>query len=170
MNRARLIALAAGFALWIAVVVWRLFELQVQRHEHYIERAERQQQWEVKLDSPRGTIFDARGRELAVSVEVRSVAAHPTAVAHPAAAADALAQILGLDATKLAKRLDSDRGFVWVQRKIDPPLSRKVEDLGLEGIFTLPESKRYYPMGSLAAQILGYVGTDHEGLAGLEFL
>jgi cell division protein FtsI (penicillin-binding protein 3) len=156
-------------ALWFGVLLVRLFDLQVRRHQSYSQRAEHQQQQAVKLDPPRGTIFDARARELAVSVEVRSVAADPTAIADPSATANPLAEVLGLDAERLAEDLASDRAFVWVRRKLDPPQVERVRALGLRGVFTLPESKRYYPMGSLAAQVLGYVGTDNTGLAGLEF-
>ncbi len=170
MNRSRLIFSVVVLALWFGGIVVRLLDLQVRRHETFSQRAERQQQRAVKLDPPRGTIFDARGRELAVSLEVGSVAADPTAIDDPAATAAALAELLGLDAERLTKALSAKRAFVWVKRKLDPPQIERVRARGLQGVFTLAESKRYYPMGSLAAQVLGYVGTDNTGLAGLEYL
>lgn len=170
MKHRRLRVLVTLLAVWMVLIVLRLYDLQVRRYDDYSRRAEQQQQRVVKLDPPRGTIYDVRGRELAVSVEVRSVAADPTVVADPAATATALAGVLGLDRDKLGRDLSADRAFVWVKRKLDPPEVESVRALELEGIFTLPESKRYYPLGSLAAQVLGYVGTDNDGLAGLEFL
>jgi cell division protein FtsI/penicillin-binding protein 2 len=170
MSRARLNLVVALLALWLSGLAGRLFHVQVLGHEVYEQRAERQQQRVVKLDPPRGTIFDARGRELAVSVEVRSVAADPTFVDDPEATAAALATALDLDRKRLAETLAADRAFVWIRRKLDPPDVEKVLALDLDGVFTLPESKRYYPMGSLAAHILGFVGTDDKGLAGVEFL
>ncbi len=170
MKRARLNVLVVVLALWFSGLVGRLFQIQVLDHEKYNQRAERQQQRVVKLDPPRGTIFDARGRKLAVSVEVRSVAADPTFIKDPEATATALAAALDLDRERLAETLAADRAFAWVRRKLDPPDVERVLALGLDGVFTLPESKRYYPMGSLAAHVLGYVGTDDQGLAGLEFL
>jgi cell division protein FtsI (penicillin-binding protein 3) len=158
-------------ALWIAAIAGRLYYLQVAQHEHYVSKAARQQQRVIKLDPPRGTIYDARGRELAVSVQVDSAYAVPSEVRDPRATAAALAQAVpGLDAKKLARELARDREFIWVARKLDPPVAEAVRALKLDGIHFLPEAKRYYPMRELAAQVLGYVGTDNNGLAGLELL
>jgi cell division protein FtsI (penicillin-binding protein 3) len=169
MNRSRLIFLAALAASWILAITFRLYDLQVRRHEDYSERARRQQQRVVVLHPPRGTLFDARGRELAVSIEVRSVAADPSKMDDPEGAARALGELLGVEEKKLIRDFRSDREFTWVKRKVDMPLVEQVEALDFKGVFTLPESKRYYPMGELAAQVLGYVGTDNKGLAGLEY-
>lgn len=168
--RSRLVFLLALAASWFLALGVRLYQLQVLHHEDYRKRAERQQNQVITLTPPRGTIYDRRGRELAVSVEVRSVAADPTRIDDPAAAAAALAGVLGLDARKLAAELESQRAFVWVKRKVEPSLAAAVEDLDLAGVFTLPENKRFYPMQTLASQVVGFVGTDNQGLAGLEFL
>ena len=157
--------------IWVLAIAGRLYQLQVMRYEHYTSKAARQQQRVIKLDPPRGTIYDARGRELAVSVQVDSAYAVPPEIEDPVAAAAKLARVVpGLDAKKLARSLSADREFVWVARKLDPPVAEAVRALGLEGIHFLPESKRYYPMRELAGQVLGYVGTDNHGLAGLELL
>jgi cell division protein FtsI (penicillin-binding protein 3) len=166
--RGRLYALLAVTALWSGAIALRLWDLQVQRHAGYRERASRQQQRVVELDPPRGAILDARGRELAVSVEVESAFAVPREIEAPDAAADALAGALRLDRARLRRQLASDREFVWVARKLDPPQAEAVRKLRLRGIHFLPESKRYYPLRELGAQVLGYVGTDDRGLAGLE--
>ncbi|HEY2290701.1 MAG TPA: penicillin-binding protein 2 [Thermoanaerobaculia bacterium] len=166
----RRLAVVAGFgAVWVLLIAGRLYDLQVLRYEHYANKAERQQQRVVTLDPPRGTIYDAQGRELAVSIQVDSVYAVPPEVADPAATAAALARAVpDLDRGKLARQLAGDREFVWVVRKLDPPVAEKVRALKLKGLYFVPESKRYYPMKELAAQVLGYVGTDNHGLAGLE--
>jgi cell division protein FtsI/penicillin-binding protein 2 len=169
MSRVR-IAVVIG-VLWLLAIAGRLYYLQVERYEHYTSKAERQQQRVIKLDPPRGTIYDARGRELAVSVQVDSAYAVPSEVVDPLATAAALAKTVpGLSAKKLARELARDREFIWVARKLDPPVAEAVRALGLKGIHFLPEAKRYYPMRELAAQVLGYVGTDNKGLAGLELL
>ncbi|HEX6898522.1 MAG TPA: penicillin-binding transpeptidase domain-containing protein [Thermoanaerobaculia bacterium] len=171
--RSRLLTVAGLIAVWVLLIAGRLYYLQVARYDHYAGKAERQQQRVVTLDPPRGTIYDARGRELAVSIQVDSAYAVPPEIADPAATARELAAVIpDLDAAKLARLLvkDRDREFAWVARKLDPPVAEKVRALKLPGIYFLQESKRYYPMGSLAAQILGYVGTDNHGLAGLELL
>lgn len=171
--RARLMLFSALLWSWIAGALFRLYDLQVVRHEHYAQRADRQQQRVVVLDPPRGTIYDARGRELAVSLEVESVAVDPSRVADPDAVLVALSEALSLGAAEreaLSDALGSDREFAWVERKVDPAVAAAIRAHDLDGVILLPESKRYYPLGSLAAQVLGYVGTDREGLAGLEFL
>lgn len=169
MKRGRLIFLAALAASWVLAILFRLYDLQVRSHDDYSERARRQQQRVIVLDPPRGTLFDAHGRELAVSIEVRSVAADPSKMDDPEGAAQALGELLGLNKKKLTKIFQSDREFTWVKRKVDLHIVEQVEALDFNGVFTLPESKRYYPMGELAAQVLGYVGTDNRGLAGLEY-
>lgn len=169
--KSRLAWLVAFFALWTGAVLLRLWDLQVRRHDEFSRRAERQQQRVIELDPPRGTIYDARGRELAVSVEVESAFAVPRELgdaAGVAAAADALGRVLGVEPAKLRRQLAADREFVWVARKLDPPQARAVRALDLPGVYFLEESKRYYPLRETAAQLLGYVGTDNQGLAGIE--
>lgn len=167
---ARLALLCAVAAAWACALLLRLYWLQVEKYDHYAAKAVEQQQRVVVLDPPRGTLYDARGRQLAVSVEVSSIAAHPAVIEDPAEAARQIAEILGIDRKALEARLQSDKSFVWVQRKVDQPRADAVKALELKGVDFLPESKRYYPMRTLAAQILGYVGLDNHGLGGLEYL
>jgi cell division protein FtsI (penicillin-binding protein 3) len=170
------LAIVCGLgATWVLLIAARLYELQVVRYDHYAGKAERQQQRVVTLDPPRGTIYDAHGRELAVSIQVDSAYAVPPEIEDPAGAARRIAEVVpGLDTpealARLTRHLSGDRDFIWVARKLDPPVAAKVRGLGLKGIYFLPESKRYYPMRELAAQVLGYVGTDNQGLAGLELV
>jgi len=160
-----------GLAVWVVLIACRFYQLQVVRYDHYAGKAERQQQRVVVLDPPRGTIYDSRGRELAVSVQVDSAYAVPPQIQDAKAAAAAITRILpGLDGARLARQLAQDREFVWVARKIDPPLAAKLHALDLPGLYFVRESKRYYPMRELAAQVLGYVGTDNHGLGGLELI
>jgi cell division protein FtsI (penicillin-binding protein 3) len=168
--KSRLLFVALFLGGWTAAVAGRLYYLQVVRYAHYAERAAVQQQTVVELTPERGTIYDARGRELAVSVQVDSAFAVPRDVADPAALARELAEVLGTDAGKLRRLLDSDKRFAWVARKLDPPVAEELRRRDLPGIHFLQESKRYYPMRELAAQVLGYVGTDDGGLAGLELV
>jgi cell division protein FtsI/penicillin-binding protein 2 len=168
--RSRLHVVFLAGLLWVALICLRLYQLQVVSHVRYVRKARQQQQQVVRLDPPRGTIYDAAGRELAVSVEVDSAYAVPPeigdragAVAHAVAAA-----VPGIDAGRLERVLAEDREFVWVARKLDPPVAAALRRLHLPGIHFLPESKRYYPMRRLAGEVLGYVGLENRGLAGLE--
>ncbi len=166
--RSRVILFAIGVALWFALVVVRLVELQIARHGEFVRRAERQQQRVVELDPPRGTIYDRRGRELAVSIEVDSVFAVPREIGDREQTAAELSRILHLDRDRVRKQLSGDREFVWVARKVDPPMARAVRARSLPGIYFLEESKRYYPLRETAAGVLGFVGVDNHGLAGIE--
>lgn len=184
-SHGRLVVLCAAAAGWLLLALGRLYWLQVERHDHFLEKALEQQREVLTLDAPRGTIYDARGRELAVSIEALSVVADPLYLkrrAEPKADGDAeadepvdidalasqLAVVLGQGTAEVRAKLDSNKRFVWIERKVDRPVAERVRALDLPGIHLLPESKRYYPMGTLAAQIIGYVGTDNQGLAGLE--
>ena len=166
--KSRLILVTVIMVLWSGGIVARLCQLQVVDYEIYRQRAEGQHHRRVVLEPPRGTIYDARGRELALSVEVDSVWADPSQIEEPANIARALAGALGLDARKLEKLLTSDREFVWIARQLDRPLAEEVRRLELKGVGFLKESKRYYPMRELAAQVVGFAGRDNKGLEGLE--
>ena len=123
-----------------------------------------------KISPKRGTIFDRRNRELAVSINVESVYAVPSEITDKPRTAARLAQTLGLDPESVRRRLEGARSFCWIKRKVDYPQIEKVRGLQLPGIYFETESKRYYPKRELAAHVLGYVGMDNEGLAGLEHL
>lgn len=166
--KSRLVLVLVVFGAWGLLIAGRLWSLQVARHDEFVRRAERQQQRVIELDPPRGTILDARGREVAVSVEVESAFAVPREIGDLAATVERLAGTLGLDRGRLTRQLTLDREFVWVARKLDPPQARAVKALELPGIYFLEESKRYYPLRDTAAHVLGYVGTDNQGLGGLE--
>lgn len=167
--KGRLTLVVALASLWIAAVIVRLVELQVVHHPHYVSLAERQQQQVVEISSSRGTIYDARGRALAVSVPVDSAYAEPGSVGDPKAVARAVAEVVPeVDAAELAATLARDKAWVWVARKLDAPQSEALHRLRLPGIGFVEETKRYYPNRELAASVLGFVGMDDHGLAGLE--
>ncbi len=146
----------------------RLGYLQIERHGHYTELARKQQHRTITLNPPRGTLFDATGRELAVSAPADSIFADPQAIQDPAALAEALAPVLGLPQDVLRKKLTATNQFVWLARQVDEAVSEAVKELKLPGIHWREESRRFYPYGELGAHVLGFVGTDFHGLAGIE--
>ena len=166
MKLRRLLLLAVGCAV-LAAFVARLWWLQVERHEEFRRLAAQQQLRTVDLAPPRGTLFDARGRKLAVSLNVESVYATPK-VDDPAAAAAALAPLTGQRRADLERRLAEKKSFVWVARQLDPPIADRVRQLRLPGIAFVREYRRYYPQVETAAQVIGFAGRDHTGLEGLE--
>ena len=168
-RRARLILLAAGAVAGFLALAARCAQLQIVSSRALLDLARSQQERTIVLDPPRGPILDRNDKELAMSLEVDSVFADPSLVGDPAAAARRLAPLLGMKAADLRDRLAGDRSFVWLRRKVDPGLRRRVQDLGLRGIGFVRESRRYYPKRVLAAHVLGSCGIDNQGLAGLEF-
>ncbi len=167
MKLRRLLLLALGCFV-LAGFVARLWLLQVERHVEFRGLAAQQQLRTVELAPPRGTVFDARGRKLAVSLNVESVYATPAEVDDPAAAAAALAPLTGQKRSTLERRLGEKRPFVWVARQLDPPDAEKVRALRLPGVSFVREYRRYYPQVETAGQVIGFAGRDHTGLEGLE--
>src|SRR5215211_5907903 len=118
----------------------------------------------------RGTIVDRHNMELAVSEDAVTVFAHPFLIDNPARVAAQLAPLLGVPEDELLKKLsDRDSTFVYLRHKIDGSVGHRIDQLGIEGIDTVIEPKRSYPQGYLASQVLGMVGAENTGLAGLEY-
>ncbi len=166
----RLYVLAAVLFLWAVAVLGRLVYLQVIKYEFFLNLASRQHGRTIDVDPRRGTIYDRNGAELAMSIDVDSVFAVPSEIFDQESTAQILAKVLNLDEQELLSHLRTQKNFAWVKRKIDAETSRRLHELNLRGIYFRKEPKRFYPKRDLAAQVLGYVGTDDEGLGGLELV
>jgi cell division protein FtsI (penicillin-binding protein 3) len=164
----RLYCLAAFLCFWFLAICTRLIWLQVIHYGDFTQRASRQQQRSIEVSAVRGNIYDRNGNELAMTVNVDSVFAVPSEVPDVHGVAGILAKVLRLDPSDLENRMRASRAFAWVARKIDSETGARVRSLNLKGIYFQKESKRYYPKRELAAQVLGYVGLDDEGLGGVE--
>ncbi|MGZ4900886.1 MAG: peptidoglycan D,D-transpeptidase FtsI family protein, partial [Candidatus Angelobacter sp.] len=164
----RLYILAGFLLFWFLVICGRLVWLQVVNYGDYTQRAAKQQQRSIEVSPVRGNIYDRRGNELAMTVNVDSVFAVPSEVPDIHSTAQVMARILKADATEIEGRMRGSRAFAWIARKIDNATSARVRALNLKGIYFQKESKRFYPKGELAAQVLGYVGLDDDGLGGVE--
>jgi len=151
-----------------ALVVGRMFQLQVLKKEQLYRLAAQQQHAQIPLVPKRGTISDQKGNELAVSIEVDSVYADPKKVTDPEKTAQRLATLLQIDQGELKGKLRSGSSFEWVQRKITPKEVDEIKALRLPGIHFLKENKRFYPNAQLASHVIGFVGLDSKGLEGLE--
>lgn len=160
-----MIVFAAGYG----AVVYKLYTLQIRDHLELKERADKQQKRTVEIVPKRGTIYDRRMRELAISVDTISVYAVPPRVKDKTGTARALTKITGVSRRKILGQLLKKKQFVWIARKLNPEVLKELDRAGLEGVEYLYESKRFYPNRSLAASLLGIVGMDNRGLEGLEF-
>ena len=164
----RLVALLAVMTVAFTAIFVRLTVLQVSQASSFRDRALDQRMRTVELSAVRGQIRDRNGEPLAISLGARDVYADPRYVQDPWATAAALAPLLEVQTTDLVELLTRDTTFVYLARQVDRDLADRIEELGLPGIGLLEASRRYYPAGSLAAQVLGFVGIDGEGLSGLE--
>jgi cell division protein FtsI (penicillin-binding protein 3) len=170
--QSRLLAVTAIFILWTIGIEARLFYLQVVAHAELTARADRQQLDVIDVPAKRGEILDRHGRVLAYSVDADTVYANPTEVHDPDdTAARVCAALDACDAAlrqTMARTLRKRTQFAYLARKVSPDEARRVKALQLKGVAFLKENRRYYPKKELAAHVLGYVGTDNVGLAGLE--
>lgn len=170
LQRRRLILLFAFLAAWAVIAVARLVQIQLVRNQHYVMRAQRQQERTLELNPVRGSILDARGRVLAESVAAESIYADPQAVSDARATARALAAVhgIGYTARELEAKLRSGGSFVYLARQLPLEVTAEVRKLGLPGIYFLEAHRRSYPRGMLAANVIGYAGVDGDGLGGVE--
>ncbi|MGH2967284.1 MAG: peptidoglycan D,D-transpeptidase FtsI family protein [Solirubrobacterales bacterium] len=123
----------------------------------------------VSIPGQRGRILDRKGRELAVSEDAADVVATPYQVKHPSGAARRLAPLLHVSRADLDRSLgDRSSGFAYLAREVDLATAEQVRKLKITGISTAPSTRRIYPEGKLATQVIGTVGIDNQGLTGLE--
>jgi cell division protein FtsI (penicillin-binding protein 3) len=165
----RIIFLSCLLFFCFALILGRMFQLQVLKKEQLYKLAAQQQRVQIPLVPKRGTVYDGNGNELAVSIEVDSVFADARKVVDVEKTANALASVLQVDGKELKRRLRSHRSFEWVQRKISSKEAGQIKALKLPGIYFLKENRRFYPNSQLAAHLIGFVGLDSKGLEGIEF-
>ncbi len=160
--------LFAGFLLCFLVVIGRAAWLQGVQGAQLASEAAYQQTEVVPVPGLRGSLLDRYGNPLAVSEDAATIYATPYQVKNPVKTATELARILKLDRDKVLESLTEESGFAYVDKEVDLPTAARVERLELAGIGQLPASKRSYPQGEMAGQTIGSVGTEGEGLIGLE--
>lgn len=173
INVQRRIALFIGFVLICIVgLSLRIAWMQIIKGEELAERAQHQVGENRILQSPRGPIYDRQGRELAVSMMTKSLFVDPSNVKDADQLAADLAPIIGMSVEEIKGKIDLGGGFVWLKRRLEPDVVAQVKELinkrSLNCLNFEEESKRYYPNDTLAAQVLGFVGTDDVGLDGIE--
>jgi cell division protein FtsI (penicillin-binding protein 3) len=167
--KVRIIFLSCLLSIWFVLIVGRMFQLQVLEKEHLYKLAAQQQQIQIPLVPKRGTIYDSKGNELAVSIEVDSVYADAQKVVDVEKTVRALASILQIDREELRQKLKKHRSFEWVQRKISSKEVEQIKTLRLPGVYFLKENRRFYPNSQLAGHLVGFVGLDSKGLEGIEY-
>jgi len=157
------------FLLLLAGAVIRGMWLGTVQGQDLRGKAVAQQVQEVEVSARRGTITDRNGLELAVSEDSSSVYANPFLIKDPGSVAGQLSPLTGIEYDTLIRKLaNRKQGFVYLKRKLDTDKGKAIAKLKLPGIGVMDEPRRRYPQSWLAAQVLGTVGTDNYGLAGIE--
>ncbi len=161
--------LFCAFVVLLGLVLMRAVWIQGVSGSGLSAEAKGQQMETVVVPGSRGTIYDRTGRELAVSEDAATIFATPYQVEDPEETAHKLAKVLDMDSEKVLESLaDRESGFAYIKRKVDLVDAERIRELDLAGIGMLPDSRRIYPQGELAGQVIGTVGIDNQGLTGLE--
>jgi cell division protein FtsI (penicillin-binding protein 3) len=175
LRRSRFWIICLFFFVWACAIAGRLFWLQIVEHRLYVGRAAKQQQREFEVAPRRGILYDRNLRELAMTVLADSIYADPSEIAGKQAAAHTLAAIVHVHPEdqqttedQIAARLNAGHSFAWIARRVSPKAAAAVRALNMKGIYFQKEFQRFYPDNQIAAQVLGYVGVDDNGLGGLE--
>ncbi len=158
-----LVSLGLLMGLWM-----RCFWIQGVASRRYTAVLSAQHRLRTVLPAQRGTIYDRSGRPLALSVLAPSVFANARQIVAKRQTAERLAAIVPRDVTRIQRRLERDKGFVWIARQLEPEVASQVLDLKMVGLGMMEEPKRRYPHGHLAGHVVGVVNIDGRGLEGLE--
>ena len=153
----------------ICLLVLKSFEIQIFKAKELTRKAENDYVRDTIIKGDRGQILDRSMNKLATSIDAISITACPSKIKDPVMAAKKLSAILGIDRKKLESTLSSGRMFAWVERRVAPAQASQVRQLSLDGIYFENDSKRFYPNRDLAAQVIGFTGSEDSGLEGLEF-
>ena len=170
--RRRAMFVALGLVAWMVIVGARLAQLQITRHDELSARAKNQQLGAVETGPTRGLVLDRQGRELARSIDTESFYADPREIQNVKETARRISSVTDQDydelVTKIRAAKDSNKKFIWLIRRLDLETATRLDAMTLDGVYSRKEAKRYYPNSTLAAHVLGFVGTDEIGLGGVE--
>jgi cell division protein FtsI (penicillin-binding protein 3) len=160
--------LFAGFLLCFLIIVGRAFWLQGVQGGALASEAISQQTETVTVPGLRGSLLDRKGNELAASEDAATIYATPYQIKDPPQVATKLASILELKKGEVLEALTANSGFSYVAHKVSLEQAARIERLKVEGLGELPDSRRTYPQGKMAGQVIGAVGSENQGLIGLE--
>ena len=183
-SRTFVLMLIMGILMFV-LLFFRLYDLQITRHEELQGKAVSQQTRRTVVTASRGTIYDASGNILAISASAETIILSPLEIDQAVndkddpvswtkdSLAAGLADILGKDAASIRKRMENTESqYEVIQLRAEEDVAARVrayvDENDIAGVHLVADSKRYYPYGSLAAQVIGFVGTDNTGLYGLE--
>ena len=169
--KVRMIFVSILLFLFAVSLIARLADLQIVQHETLLAKSEKQpHHGSLKTYLGRGVIFDRNGNELATNLKVESVFVVPQEVRDRKYTSKILALALNQDYNRIYRDVSSNKKFVWIKRKASANEITNLKKLALSGVRFRSEQKRFYPKRELAANVIGFVGTDDLGLAGIEYI
>jgi len=167
-NRKRTVILNTIIIFSFVVVFFRLTDIMVLKNRFYSEKAKSQQIKTEDIQTRRGNIYDRRGRELAINLDLESLYCDPGEAHANAATIRKLSSILNTEPKAIMAKLSQERRFVWVDRKLSLATAERIRKLNVTGCGFVTEAKRFYPKSTLASHIVGAVGTENQPLEGIE--
>ncbi len=167
----RILWLAGIFLLLFLLLVIRIAYIQFVDGNWLSKEAIEQQTRDRMINAKRGTIYDRNGKQLAVSADVETVSLSPITVREdgdPQKCAEALAEILSLEKEAILEKINMNTSYVLIQRKVEKEQADAIRAAELKGVYLDADTKRYYPYNNIASHIIGFTGTDNQGLLGIE--
>lgn len=178
MNRSRYLILLSWrkHFVWmllgviLLVLIWRAFDLQVLRRDFLISQGDARRLRVIEVSAHRGIIVDRHGEPLAISTPVDSIWVNPSEILAVKGGAKLLAERLNLEDEELRRKLlqNQTREFVYIKRHIAPYDAAQLMKLGIDGVYTQREYRRYYPTSEVSAHFIGFTDIDDHGQEGVE--
>jgi len=168
LSKSRLFFVFFFFLAALGCLLLRLGFLQIFKSSKYLSIAQSQSRVIIEMPPARGKILDRNDRELALDVRLDSLYAVSREIKNKPQVADQLSQILGILRSEILRRLDRDKLFVWMARKISNAKKEAVQKLKINGLDFIKESLRVYPKAETACHLIGFTGIDNDGLEGIE--
>ncbi|MBI5848719.1 MAG: penicillin-binding protein 2 [Nitrospirae bacterium] len=167
-GRKRTVILNTVIIFSFVVVFFRLADIMILKNKFYTEKAKSQQVKTEDIQARRGNIYDRRGREIAINLEMESLYCDPSEAGTNPENVKQLSSVLSVEPKAIQAKLAQEKRFVWVDRKLSLETAERVRKLKMKGFGFMAEAKRFYPRGILASHIVGAVGKENQPLEGIE--
>ena len=167
----RILILSGILIFLFSLLIGRIAYIQFIDGNRLSKEAIEQQTRDRMINAKRGTIYDRNGKQLAVSADVETVNLSPATVREdgdPQKCADVLSQVLKMERETILEKINSNVSYVMVKRKVEKEQADAIREAGLTGVYMDADTKRYYPYNNIASHIIGFTGTDNQGLLGIE--
>ena len=168
MNKKRATILNTVIIFSFVLVSLRLADLMIINHKRLADRAKQQHMKVEDIQVRRGTIFDRKGRELALNLDLESLYCDPETLDADNEDIKKLASFVSKEPGAILSKIPDEGRFAWIERKLEPSTAEKIRGLNIDGLGFMTEAKRVYPRGEFASHIIGFVGVDNQALEGIE--